>query len=177
LPFGITLVGPQSSDRALLALADTVHRWSVTTLGAMNVQVSPSSAEAPALAPGYVALAVCGAHMEGLALNHQLRDRGGYFMQRTRTSPSYRLFALPGGPPRRPGLVRVPSGGAAIDIEIWAVPTEQLGSFVAAISAPLGIGKVELETGALVSGFICEGYAASGAADITEFGGWRAYLG
>jgi allophanate hydrolase len=177
LPFGITLVGPPSSDRALLALADTLHRSSVTTLGAMNVQVSPSSAEAPALATGYVALAVCGAHMEGLALNHQLRDRGGYFMQRTQTSPSYRLFALPGGPPQRPGLVRVSSGGAAIDIEIWALPTEQLGSFVAGIPEPLGIGKVELETGALVSGFICEGYAASGAADITRFGGWRAYLG
>jgi allophanate hydrolase len=177
LPFGVTLIGPQSSDRALLALADTVHRSSVTTLGATNVQVSPSSAEAPALATGYVALAVCGAHMEGLALNHQLRDRGGYFMQRTHTSPSYRLFALPGGPPHRPGLVRVSSGGAAIDIEIWALPTEQLGSFVAGIPEPLGIGKVELKTGALVSGFICEAYAASGAADITGFGGWRAYLG
>jgi allophanate hydrolase len=87
------------------------------------------------------------------------------------------LFALPGGPPHRPGLVRVSSGGAAIDIEIWALPTEQLGSFVAGIPEPLGIGKVELKTGALVSGFICEAYAASGAADITGFGGWRAYLG
>jgi allophanate hydrolase len=177
LPFGITLVGPQASERALLALADSVHRSSVTTLGATNAPLSPSSAEAPALAAGYVALAVCGAHMEGLALNHQLRDRGGYFLLRTRTSPSYRLIALRGGPPHRPGLVRVPQGGAAIELEIWALPTEQVGSFVAGIPAPLGIGKVELETGASVSGFICEGYAASGAADVTGFGGWRAYLG
>lgn len=177
LPFGVTLVGPQSSDRALLALADTVHRSSVTRLGATNMPLSPPSAEAPALATGYIALAVCGAHMEGLALNHHLRDRGGYLMQRTHTSPSYRLFALPGGPPHRPGLVRVPRGGAAIDIEIWALPTEQLGSFVASIPAPLGIGKVQLESGTEVAGFICEGYAASGAADITGFGGWRAYLG
>jgi allophanate hydrolase len=87
------------------------------------------------------------------------------------------LFALPGGPPHRPGLVRVPRGGAAIDIEIWALPTETLGSFVASIPSPLGIGKVELQNGDEVSGFICEGYAASGAADITEFGGWRAYVG
>jgi len=177
LPFGITLVGPQSSDRALLALAGSVHRSSVSTLGAMKAEVPSSSPEPPALATGYVALAVCGAHMQGLELNHQLRDRGGYFMQRTHTAPSYRLFTLPGGPPHRPGLVRVSSGGAAIDIEIWALPTEQLGSFVAGIPAPLGIGKVELKTGALVSGFICEGYAVSGAADITGFGGWRAYLG
>jgi allophanate hydrolase len=177
LPFGVTLVGPQSSDRALLALADAVHRSSATTLGATSVPLCPSSAEAPALATGYIALAVCGAHMYGLALNHQLRDRGGYFLQRTQTSPSYRLFALPGGPPHRPGLVRVPSGGAAIDLELWALPTEQVGSFVASIPAPLGIGKVELETGAVVSGFICEGYAASGAVDITGFGGWRKYIG
>jgi allophanate hydrolase len=177
LPFGVTLVGPQSSDRALLALADAVHRSSATTLGATSVPLCPSSAEAPALATGYIALAVCGAHMHGLALNHQLRDRGGYFLQRTQTSPSYRLFALPGGPPHRPGLVRVPSGGAAIDLELWALPTEQVGSFVASIPAPLGIGKVELETGAVVSGFICEGYAASGAVDITGFGGWRKYIG
>jgi allophanate hydrolase len=86
------------------------------------------------------------------------------------------LFALPGGPPHRPGLVRVPHGGAAIDIEIWALPTETLGSFVASIPSPLGIGKVELQNGAEVSGFICEGYGASEAADITAFGGWRAYV-
>lgn len=177
LPFGVTLIGPPSSDRALLALADGVHRSSATTLGATKTRLSPSSTLPPALAAGYVALAVCGAHMDGLALNHQLRDRGGYFLQRTHTSPSYRLFALPGGPPHRPGLVRVPRDGAAIDLELWALPTEQLGSFVANIPAPLGIGKIELQTGAIVSGFICEGYAASGAADITEFGGWRAYIG
>jgi allophanate hydrolase len=177
LPFGVSLVGPLASDRALLALADTLHRSSVTTLGATNAPLSPASAEAPGLAAGYVALAVCGAHMEGLALNHQLRDRGGYFLKCTHTSPSYRLFALPGGPPQRPGLVRVSSGGAAIDLELWALPTEQLGSFVAGIPAPLGIGKIELESGTAVSGFICEGFAASDAADITRFGGWRAYLG
>jgi allophanate hydrolase len=177
LPFGITLIGPPSSDRALLVLADRVHRSSATTLGAMNARLSPSSTETPALAAGYVALAVCGAHMDGLALNHQLQNRGGYFLQRTHTSPRYRLFALAGGPPHRPGLVRVPRDGAVIDLEIWALPTEQLGSFVASIPAPLGIGKVELENGATVSGFICEGYAASGATDITGFGGWRAYIG
>jgi allophanate hydrolase len=177
MPFGITLVGPSSSDRALLALADTVHRSSATTLGATNAPLSAASAEAPTLAGGYAALAVCGAHMQGLALNDQLRDRGGYFLRRARTSPNYRLFALPGGPPHRPGLMRVPGGGAAIDLEVWALPMEHLGSFAAGIPAPLGIGKVELETGAVVCGFICEGYAASGATDITGFGGWRAYVG
>jgi allophanate hydrolase len=177
LPFGVTLIGPRSSERALLALADTVHRSSVATLGAMNWPLPPSCDEAPALAAGYTALAVCGAHMQGLTLNHQLRDRGAYLVERTHTSSSYRLLALPGGPPQRPGLVRAASGGASIEIEVWALPTEQLGSFVAGIPAPLGIGKVELHNGAQVAGFICEGFAAADAVDITEFGGWRAYIG
>jgi allophanate hydrolase len=177
LPFGITLIGPSSSERSLLALADSVHRSTALTLGATTRSISAIASQAPTLAAGYIELAVCGAHMQGLALNPQLRNRGAYFLKRTRTSPNYRLFALPGGPPHRPGLVRVPNDGASIEIEIWAVPVEQLGSFVAGIPAPLGIGKVEVENGASVSGFICEGYAVAGAADITRFGGWRAYLG
>jgi allophanate hydrolase len=143
-----------------------------------------AAASAPAPAPGhvapaagFVALAVCGAHMEGLPLNAQLRDRGGYLLERTHTAALYRLLALPGGPPHRPGLLRVESGGVPIDIEIWALPTEQLGGFMSGIPAPLGIGRVELGNGTQVSGFICEGYAASGAVDISEFGGWRGYLG
>jgi allophanate hydrolase len=97
-------------------------------------------------------------------------------LERTHTAPRYRLLALPGGPPHRPGLLRVDRGGAPIDIEIWALPTEQLGGFMSGIPAPLGIGKVELGNGTEMSGFICEGYAASGAVDISEFGGWRGYL-
>jgi allophanate hydrolase len=176
LPFGITLIGPASSERALLALADTVHRSTATTLGATRWPLG-AVAGPPTLAAGFIELAVCGAHMQGLPLNRELRGRGAYFLERTRTAPKYRLFALPGGPPQRPGLVRVPDDGASIEIEIWAVPVEQLGAFVAGIPAPLGIGKLEVENGARVSGFICEGYAVTGAADITRFGGWRAYLG
>jgi allophanate hydrolase len=177
LPFGVTLVGPESSDRALLGLADTLHRSSVSTLGATGAPFPLAAVDPPALAAGYIALAVCGAHMQGLPLNGQLRDRGAYLMQRTHTSSAYRLIALPGGPPHRPGLLRVPSGGAAIEIEVWALPAEHLGSFVAGIPAPLGVGKVELQDGSVVPGFICEGFAASGATDITQFGGWRAYIG
>jgi len=176
LPFGVTLVGPQSTDRALLALADALHRSSVSTLGATNAPLPSAQPQARVLAAGHVVFAVCGAHMEGLPLNHQLQDRGAYLLERAYTSPNYRLFALPGGPPHRPGLMRVASGGARLEIELWALPAERLGSFLADIPAPLCIGKVETQNGACVAGFICEGYAAAGAADITEFGGWRAYL-
>jgi allophanate hydrolase len=141
--------------------------------------VAPAASTAPPAAapkPSYVALAVCGAHMSGLPLNHQLSERGAYLLQSTRTAARYRLFALPGGPPHRPGLIRVAQGGDAIELEVWAVPTEHLGSFMSGIPAPLGLGKIELATGTEVSGFICEAYAAEGAADITSFGGWRAFL-
>jgi len=187
LPFGVTLVGPPSSERALLALADGLHRSCVRTLGAMPWQlppppvatpdsaVIPASAALPPLAADPMELAVCGAHMEGLPLNRQLRDRGAYFLRRVHTAAEYRLFALP-GTPSRPGLIRVPAGGASIEVEIWALPARQLGSFVTDIPAPLGIGRVVLQDGAAVCGFLCEGYAATGAADITRFGGWRAYL-
>jgi allophanate hydrolase len=115
--------------------------------------------------------------MSGLPLNGQLRDRGGYLLQSTRTAPRYRLYALPGGPPHRPGLVRVADGGGAIEVEVWALPSAHLGSLVSAIPAPLGLGKIELQTGLWETGFICEAYATVGAADITSYGGWRPYLG
>ena len=44
------------------------------------------------------------------------------------------------------------------------------------IPAPLGIGKVTLDDGSQVSGFLCEPYALEGAREITELGGWRAYI-
>jgi allophanate hydrolase len=114
--------------------------------------------------------------MEGLPLNHQLVSRGATFVRRTRTVASYKFYALPGGPPFRPGLVRVPAGGASVDVEVWSVPAEHFGSFVAGIPAPLGIGKVDLEDGQQISGFLCEAHAVEGARDITALGGWRQYL-
>jgi allophanate hydrolase len=177
LPFGVTLVGPRSTDLSLLAIADQLHRASVRTVGALGLPLPGVFAGShTALAPaGFVSIAVCGAHMEGLPLNHQLTERGAYQLQVTRTTAKYRLFALPGGPPQRPGLIRDAKEGGQIAVEVWAMPTERVGSFLSGIPAPLGIGKLELEDGSLVLGFICEGYAALGATDITSYGGWRAF--
>jgi allophanate hydrolase len=119
---------------------------------------------------------VCGAHMSGLPLNAQLLERGAFCVATTRTSPDYRFYALPGGPPFRPGLVQVREGGVAIDVEVWRMPIEHFGSFVAGIPAPLGIGKVRLEDGSVVCGFLCEDVAVGGSADISPLGGWRQYL-
>ncbi len=123
-----------------------------------------------------IRLVVCGAHLKGLPLNHQLTARGARLIAATRTAPVYRLYALAGGPPRRPGLVRVAAGGAAIEVEVWELPLAELGGFVAGIPAPLGIGTLELEDGAWHKGFICEPCALDDALDITAFGGWRAWL-
>jgi len=177
LPFGVTLVGPAGSDRALLGWADRLQRASVSTLGALEAALPAAAAASGAQLPAdHMAIAVCGAHMQGLPLNGELRERGGRLIEATRTSAHYRLFALPGGPPHRPGLIRVDGGGAAIELEVWALPGEQVGSFLSAIPAPLGIGKIELQSGAWVSGFLCEAYATAAAADITAYRGWRAYL-
>jgi allophanate hydrolase len=177
LPFGITLVGPRGTERDLLQVGGQVQRAAVSTLGALAAPL-PERPEPPRprLRDGYLPLAVCGAHMLGLPLNHQLRDRGGYLLEVTTTAPQYRLFALPGGPPHRPGMVRVVQDGARIPLEVWALPAEELGAFIAGIPAPLGLGRIELDSGASVTGFLCEAYAIEGAADISRHGGWREYV-
>lgn len=121
-------------------------------------------------------LAVVGAHLSGEPLNHQLTDRAARLVRPARTAPHYRLFALPGTTPPKPGLHRCAEGGAAIELEVWDMPMAALGSFLALIPAPLGLGSVELADGRQVHGFLCEAHALAGARDISRFGGWRAYL-
>jgi len=121
-------------------------------------------------------IAVVGAHLRGLPLNPQLVALGARFCTATSTAPRYRLFALPGTVPAKPGLVRVAEGGASIAVEVWSLPRRQVGAFLASIAAPLGIGSIELLDGRRVHGFLCESHALAGASDITVHGGWRAYL-
>lgn len=175
LPFGVTLFAPAFNELNLLLLGSRLHRASATSAGALNTPL-PAEQFETGTARDETSVAVCGAHLEGLALNHQLTTRGARLLQRTHTAPHYRFYALPGGPPHRPGLVRVNEGGCAIEVEVWAVPTPHFGSFVAQIPAPLGIGKLELADATWVPGFICENYAITGAQDITALGGWRTYL-
>jgi allophanate hydrolase len=171
LPFGVTLFAPAFRDRALAGYAARLHAAS----GAGSPSPTPFDPE-PLPGEALSRIAVCGAHMEGLPLNGQLTGRGGRLIRRTRSAPVYRLYALPGGPPHRPGMVRVTESGAPIEVEVWELPTPRLGDFLALVPAPLAIGTVELEDGQRLPGFVCEAYAASGAEDITRLGGWRAYL-
>lgn len=113
--------------------------------------------------------------MSGLPLNHDLTDRGARFLERTQTEACYRLFALAGGPPLRPGLLRIEKG-ASIELEVWAMPVAAFGDFMQTILMPLSIGSVNLSDGRCVQGFLVESSGVQGAQDITHFGGWRAFL-
>jgi allophanate hydrolase len=145
-------------------------------LGKTASTLPPPEADPTAARQQRVSIAVVGAHMNGLPLNGELIERSGRLERATQTAPHYRLYALPGGPPHRPGLVRVAEGGAAINLEVWSLSAGSFGSFVAGIPAPLGIGTIELADGSTVQGFLCESYATAGARDITAFDGWRAYV-
>ena len=124
-----------------------------------------------------IELAVVGAHLSGMPLNGELTSRGGVLARATSTTASYRLFALAGGPPFRPGLLRVAAGaGAAITVEVWTLSPAAFGSFIAAIPAPLCIGTLHLADGTTPKGFLVEPEGLGGAIDITSFGGWRAYM-
>lgn len=173
LPFGVTLVAPAHQDAPLLHLASRLHQALGGRMGATEHPLPPVDPQ-DLLPSGQLRLAVVGAHLSGLPLNHQLTDRGARLVAQTQTAPKYRLYALTDG--RRPGLVRVEEGGAAIACEVWELPADRFGSFVDAVPAPLGIGKVELADGTVVNGFICEPIGVAGARDITEYQGWKAWL-
>jgi allophanate hydrolase len=178
LPFGVTLFAPAFKDKSLLNFARHFHECQDLKLGA-TYEPLPKSPEESMEAyedPAVVRIVVCGAHMQGLPLNHQLTDRRARLIKRTATSPNYRLYALAGGPPKRPGLVRDEQLGTTIEVEVWEMPIELFGSFIKLVPAPLGIGSVELEDGVQEKGFICEPYAIAAAEEVTGCGSWRAYL-
>lgn len=188
MPHGVTLCAPAHQDVPLLHLA---RRWQAAlqgraaTLGATGQPLPAAQPITPAVPSGQLRVAVCGAHLEGQPLNGQLTSRGARLITRTTTTPDHRLYALPpivtpaGQRLLRPALVHTPGDplGRAIEVEVWELPAREFGSFVAAIPAPLGIGKTRLADGSVVPGFICEEGALAGATDITGYGGWRAWVG
>lgn len=177
LPFGISLFGPAWTDAALASLADHIHRASGLPCGLDQPPPSGPAlqAEWPAQ-PGAIRLAVVGAHLSGMPLNRELLERAGRFVRACHTAPRYRLYALPGTVPPKPGLQQVSSGGAALGVEVWELSPAAFGDFVSRIPAPLGIGTLTLDDGEQVKGFLCEAFALADAQDITHFGGWRAYM-
>ena len=177
LPFGITLVGPCGSDWQLADLGQRYHHATGLTQGATGEPL-PSPAPISGLRPPTtVKVAVVGAHLSGMPLNGQLTERGALLVARTETAPDYRFYALAGTVPPKPGLLRIaPGSGARVALEVWEMPVEHYGSFVALIPSPLGIGTLKLDDGSSVQGFVCEQIALEGALDISHLGSWRAYM-
>ena len=171
LPWGVTFFAPAFTDWHLL---DFARRWPSYSRDAAPSPAPPSTPVHPPVP--VLEIAVCGAHLSGLPLNHQLTSRGAWLVKTTKTAPVYQMVKLPGGPPHRPGLIRRAQSGGAIEVEVWAVPLPAAGSFLEGIPAPLGLGKVQLGDGSTVCGFVCEAIAADGAEDITALGSWRNWL-
>jgi len=165
LPFGITLAAPAWSEHSLLGIGAKMH--SATGYASGYTETTK---------PEMVILSVCGAHMSGLPLNHELTSRGAKLLEKTSTASVYRFFALESFTPPRPGLVHVREGGGSIDVEVWEIPSEQFGSFFNGIPSPLALGSLMLADGKMVKGFLCESYAIEGTKEITHLGGWRNYV-
>ncbi len=174
LPSGITLVAPGFTDRALARLGQGWQRALGLPLGATGAGLDSAEPTLPEAADG-IDLAVVGAHLTGEPLNPELQALGARLIETTRTSASYRLFALSGTRPAKPGLARTTAGGATIEVEVWRLSAAAFGRFVAAVPPPLAIGTLELADGRRVKGFVCEPVGLEGAEDITAHGGWRAW--
>ena len=173
VPFGVTLVGQTFEDLRLLQAGAFLHAQTTLPMGCGPD--APPPLPAKSLSSETVQVAVCGAHLEGLPLHHQLIDLDAVLLQKTHTADAYRMFALKSDPPK-PGLIRDEHRGAAIEVEIYALSMSAFGQFVQQIPHPLGIGKLELSDGTWVSGFIAEPIVMESGCEITQYGGWRAYL-
>jgi allophanate hydrolase len=176
-PFGINLLAPGGADARLAEIGRVYHADTGLPLGALGKPPPLLAPRSTPLRRGEITVAVVGAHMSGLPLNGELRALDARLLERTTTTADFRLFALNGTSPLKPGLLRVVDGqGAPIEVEIWALLAENFGRFVAAVPSPLTIGNIRISNGKTVKGFLVEAAAVVGARDISSFGGWRAYL-
>lgn len=175
LPFGVTVIASAFCEQALLQFASRWQRQLALPTAPQQLGIQQDDS---------VVVAVVGAHLTGMPLNHQLTSRHAVLLEQTVTAPCYQLYALANTTPPKPGLVRISdvsldkgeAQGHTIIVELWRMSTKAFGSFVTEIPRPLGIGTLELADGREVKGFICEPEAVASATHISEFGGWRAYI-
>lgn len=175
-PGSVTVLAQAGADAKTAALATVIESWGGRTLGATGWKLDAVPVPADP-SDDVIRIAVCGAHMSGLPLNHTLTERGAAFVRTHTSAPDYTFHALPGAGVARPGMMRTqPGQGAAIALELWDMPLPAFGSFMKTIPAPLGIGTLTLSDGSTAQGFLCEAIAATGAQDITDLADWRKYL-
>jgi allophanate hydrolase len=176
LPMSVTLLAAAGMDGLVASIARDLHAASGLILGATGWRQPSAQPVGASAEDGTIELVVVGAHLSGMPLNGQLREAGARFCRAMRTASSYKLYELAGQVTPKPGLVRVGNGGTAIEVEVWRLPADAFGHFVAAIPPPLGIGSIELDDGSTAKGFLVESVGLLGASDISSFGGWRRFL-
>jgi hypothetical protein len=123
--------------------------------------------------PMLVNVAVNGTLMRGLELNSNLLSAEATFVKQANTASIYRLWSIND---RYPAMMRVASGGDAIALEVWAVPAANLSTILLQEPPGLCIGKVLLADGEEVLGVVGEAVLCEGQKEITQWGGWRAYM-
>jgi gamma-glutamylcyclotransferase (GGCT)/AIG2-like uncharacterized protein YtfP len=118
-------------------------------------------------------LAVNGTLMRGLELNPNMTNAGATFVREAATVPAYRIWSIGD---RHPAMIRVATGGVSVALEVWAVPPEGLAQILMQEPPGLCIGKVKLLDGEEVLGVLGEPLLCEGQREITQHGGWRAYI-
>lgn len=177
LPMSITILAVAGRDYLAAALARDVQTTTKLPLGATGWPQPTTLLPLSPVGDGMIEIAVVGAHLSGMPLNFQLTDLGGQFCRSAKTIPAYNLYALAGQTIPKPGLSRMAEGeGSSIEVEVWRLPPEGFGTFVAAIPSPLGIGTLALADGTSPKGFLVEAAGLKGATDISHLGGWRNYI-
>lgn len=175
-PFGITLLAPAGRDAELAGIGRVFHADTRLGVGAKSLPQPPLAAVPVEAGPDEITIAVVGAHLSGMALNHELTALDARLLEETVTAADYKLYALDTTPPK-PGMLRIEAdAGHAIKLELWAMSPAAFGKFVAAIPPPLSIGTIRLADGRQAKGFIVEPAAIGGAKDISGYGGWRAFM-
>lgn len=175
-PGSVTLLAPKGEDALVASVGLSLEAEGARNLGATDWAFS-SSLKLAETEKDTITIAVCGAHMDGLPLNKDLLSRGARFAEKVSSASDYKFYALAGGPPHRPGMVRCETGkGHKIEMELWDMPVSEFGSFMQTIPSPLGIGRLKLDDGRSVQGFICEAEGVKDATEISDLGSWRAFL-
>ena len=118
-------------------------------------------------------LAVNGTLMRGLELNNNMLEVGAKFVREDETDACYRVWSIDD---RHPAMLRTPGQGTRVALELWDVPVEGLARIMQNEPPGLTIGKVVLQDGSVVLGVLGEPFLCEGKREITEFGGWRAYV-
>jgi allophanate hydrolase len=177
VPAGLTSDGRPAS---LMVLGPALADDRVLGLAAVLADASAAPAHIPWPAPQSeprTTLVVVGHHLAGQPRNGDIVDRGGYLLDRTTTSPDYRLVVV-SAERALPALVRVPVSGAAIEVESWSVPSRCVPDILASSSPSSCLGQVTLADGSVQLGFVAGAPVASDpdTTDITSHGGWRRYL-